>query len=210
MREAPPSLYPDAAAVGVESAAVLEPGVRAALVVAHPGHEIRLHGWLGRVRPRVHVLTDGSGSHGVPRIDSTARVLAGAGAPRGLFGRLTDRELYAAILDHDHGVFTRVAEALADALVADEVEHVVGDAAEGYNPAHDACRLVIDCAVALAGRPIVQWDFALVGAPDAPVGPGAVARLALSEHALARKIAVAESYEDLVGEIDHARAIAST
>jgi hypothetical protein len=205
MREAPPSLDPAAHGAGAELAEVLEPGARAALVVAHPGHELRLHGWLARVRPRVHVLTDGSGSHDAPRLASTAGLLAAVGAPAGLFGALSDRALYAALLDHDHDVFARLAWQIADALVADAVDHVVGDAAEGYNPAHDACRLVVDCAVALARRPITRWDFALVSAPDEPVGPGEVARLALSEESLARKIAVAESYADLVGEIDHAR-----
>lgn len=32
---------------------------RAALVVAHPGHELRVYGWLEQARPRVFVLTDG-------------------------------------------------------------------------------------------------------------------------------------------------------
>ena len=36
---------------------------RAALVVAHPGHELRVHGWLEVARPVVCVSTDGSG-HG--------------------------------------------------------------------------------------------------------------------------------------------------
>src|SRR5207302_1404403 len=30
-----------------------------ALLVAHPGHELRVHGWLERERPLVFVLTDG-------------------------------------------------------------------------------------------------------------------------------------------------------
>ena len=33
---------------------------RTALFVAHPGHELRIYGWLERARPQVHVLTDGS------------------------------------------------------------------------------------------------------------------------------------------------------
>ena len=34
---------------------------RAVLVVAHPGHELRVHGWLELARPTVCILTDGSG-----------------------------------------------------------------------------------------------------------------------------------------------------
>ena len=185
---------------------VLTPGVRAALVVAHPGHELRLHGWLERVRPDVYLLTDGAGSLGTSRVPSTTRVVADAGAAAGgIFGRWTDRDLYAAILDHDHEPFLRLADELAALLVAADVTHVVGDAAEGYNPGHDACRLVIDCAVARTGLAITRWDFSLVGRPDVPAGPGVVARLDLPPADLERKLAIAERYPDLVGEVDHAR-----
>lgn len=186
--------------------AVLAPDARAALVVAHPGHELRLHAWLARVRPAVYVLTDGTGSLGTSRVASTECVLTDTGASAGtIFGRWSDRDLYAAILDRDHAPFLRLADELAARLVASDAEHVVGDAAEGYNPGHDACRLVIDCAVARTGRAITRWDFTLVGRPDEAIGPGEVARLPLAPSDVARKLTVAESYPDLVGEVDHAR-----
>jgi hypothetical protein len=186
--------------------AVLAPNARAALVVAHPGHELRLHAWLAQVRPEVHVLTDGAGSLGTSRVASTASVLGDVGARAGgIFGRWSDRALYTAILDHDHAPFLRLADELAERLVASDVDHVVGDAAEGYNPGHDACRLVIDCAVARTGRAIVRWDFTLVGRPDEAIGPGEIARLPLAPADVARKLTVAEGYPDLVGEVDHAR-----
>jgi hypothetical protein len=186
--------------------AVLAPNARAALVVAHPGHELRLHAWLAQVRPEVHVLTDGAGSLGTSRVASTASVLGDVGARAGgIFGRWSDRALYTAILDHDHAPFLRLADELAERLVASDVDHVVGDAAEGYNPGHDACRLVIDCAVARTGRAIVRWDFTLVGRPDEAIGPGEIARLPLAPGDVARKLTVAEGYPDLVGEVDHAR-----
>jgi hypothetical protein len=192
-------------AVAAAPPSVLEPAARAALVVAHPGHELRVHGWVERVRPVVYVLTDGSGGFDLPRVDASRAVLADAGAAAGgVFGRLTDRDLYAAVLDGDHALFERIALDLADALVAADVDHVVGDAAEGYNPGHDVCRLVTDCAVALTGRPIARWDFTLVGRPDGPAGPGEAARLTLAPAAAARKLAIAESYPDLAGEVDHA------
>ena len=34
-------------------------GLRAALVIAHPGHELRIHHWLERVKPRVFVQNQG-------------------------------------------------------------------------------------------------------------------------------------------------------
>ena len=71
----------------------------AALVMAHPGHELRIHGWLERTRPLPFVLTDGSGHTSSSRLASTTRVLTAAGAqPAGvLYGQLTDREVYQAL-----------------------------------------------------------------------------------------------------------------
>ena len=41
----------------------------AALVIAHPGHELRIHHWLERARPVTFVLTDGSGHTDHSRIE---------------------------------------------------------------------------------------------------------------------------------------------
>jgi hypothetical protein len=60
--------------------------------------------------------------------------------PGGIYGRFTDRALYAALMDGDLAPFVGLAEELAEAFARDHGDYVVGDAAEGYNPAHDACR----------------------------------------------------------------------
>src|SRR5205809_6166035 len=74
----------------------------AVLFVAHPGHELSVHGWLERARPEVFVLTDGSGGEGSARSASTARVLAACGASAGsIFGRFRDTDLYRALLESD-------------------------------------------------------------------------------------------------------------
>src|SRR4051812_17884700 len=87
--------------IGAHSGLSVRPS-RAVLVVGHPGHELRVYGWLADVRPVVHVVTDGSGSDGVSRVGSTSALLDGAGACRGLiYGRMSDREIYAAILAAD-------------------------------------------------------------------------------------------------------------
>jgi hypothetical protein len=54
--------------------------MRAALVTAHPGHELCLYGWLKRARPCVFIFTDGSGSTGEPRLELTTKLLARTGA----------------------------------------------------------------------------------------------------------------------------------
>jgi len=57
-----------------------EPLANVLLVVAHPGHELRVWGWLCAVKPTVCVLTDGAGSGGEPRIAMTTTLLREAGA----------------------------------------------------------------------------------------------------------------------------------
>lgn len=190
----------------------VSPRERAALVVAHPGHELCVYGWLERARPRVFVLTDGSGRTGRSRIASTDAVLSAVGAEPGpVYARLTDAALYAAILDRDFALFEGLADELARAFVADGTEYVAGDGAEGYNPAHDACRLVLDAAVALAaaeaGARIDNFEFPLVGRPDQRPSEAHAGRwLRLDDGTFARKIRAARNYPELAAEVEAALA----
>lgn len=179
------------------------------LVVGHPGHELRVFGWLTTARPMVHVLTDGSGSDGAPRIASTTALLESAGAePGAIYGRMSDREIYRAILERDHARFIALAEELAAEIVVHNIESVAGDAVEGFNPSHDACRYVINAAVRLAsaasGRTITSYAFPLENAPDA--GPNGVrdraVRIDLDDAMLQRKLQAARAYNELRPEVE--------
>lgn len=183
------------------------------MVVAHPGHELRVYGWLEQARPRVFVLTDGSGRTQQSRVSSTDDVLARVGASRGsIYARFTDASLYAAILDRDFRLFTDLADELADAFVREETQTVAGDACEGYNPAHDACRLLLDAAVALArgtsGRAIENLEFTLVGRPDecAEEARASARWLRLDDRTFARKLLAARNYPELAAEVEAALA----
>jgi hypothetical protein len=180
------------------------------LVVGHPGHELRVYGWLAAARPVVQVLTDGSGSEGHSRIDSTTTLLDGVAATRGsIYGRMSDREIYRAILASDHGCFLALADELAAELVRHDISVVAGDAIEGFNPSHDACRYVINAAVRLAstrkGRTIASYAFPLDGPPDNGHGPadGAL-RVQLDEGMLERKLQAARGYAELRWEVERA------
>ena len=171
---------------------------RAALVVAHPSHELRMHGWLEQTRPYVCILTDGGGRSGEPRLSRTSEVLDRAGATQGtIYGRLTDLEVYAAILKGDSELFAGLVEELCEAFVAEEIEYVVGDAAEGYSVAHDICRTMIDAAVELAeyrsGHIIENFDFLVVGRPEESHNHDAIT-IHLDNDAFTRKINAALAY----------------
>jgi hypothetical protein len=186
-------------------------GVRAALVVGHPGHELRVYGWLTAVQPVVHVFTDGSGSDGVSRLDSTSALLDEVGASRGsVYGRMTDREIYGAMLAGDHARFIALAEELAASLLQSGANFVAGDAIEGFNPSHDVCRYVINAAVRLAsaasGRAIPCCAFALAAAPDACETAARPLQMSLDDRLLDRKLQAARAYAELRPEVEAALA----
>jgi len=183
------------------------------LFIAHPGHELCVHGWLETVRPRVFVLTDGSGRSGQSRIQSTTNILRQAGAePGSIYGQLTDAQIYQAILDHDFDLFLNIAEELAETLGLNQAESIAGDAIEGFNPAHDVCRLIINAAVEIArrsyGLTIANRDFLLVGRHDTyPAELRAQATwLRLPDDAFQRKLEMAHGFQELKSEIDAALA----
>jgi len=183
----------------------------AILVIAHPGHELRVHGWLETTRPEVWVLTDGSGRSGRSRLDSTTRVIEATGGTRGsVYGHMTDGDLYNAVLNSEHDAFTTLVDDLADALMRDNVDCIAGDAEEGYNPAHDICRLVINAATMLVNRrsdkQVRNYDFTLVGAPDrwAEKAGADSLRLHLDDAAFARKLSAAHNYPELHAEVEGA------
>jgi AcrR family transcriptional regulator len=185
----------------------------AALIVAHPGHELRVHGWLESAHPVVMVFSDGSGRSGHSRLESTTRILARAGAhPGKIYGRFTDAEIYAALLNRDPAPFINLAAELSETLVREQVSYVVGDAVEGYNPAHDVCRYVINAAVALSERaarsPIANFDFLVVGQPKScpdHLRTQAI-WLKLSDEALRRELAAARAYSEIAADVDSALA----
>jgi hypothetical protein len=188
---------------------------RTALVIGHPGHELLVHGWLERARPSVCVLTDGSGGEGHPRLASTTRILDATGARSGpIYGGLTDRELYAMMLDGDFEPITALYTTLLRTFVDNRIECVVGDAAEGHNPTHDLCRVLINAAVAGAARlgwQVDNYEFAQVGRPDgsdrARVNGGDEREhISLDEAELRRKLAAAAAYPEMAAEVERALA----
>jgi hypothetical protein len=183
-------------------------GERVALVIAHPGHELRVYRWLELTRPSVFVLTDGSGRTGRSRLDATSTILASTQAqPAPIYGRFTDIELYELILRADADALVALMRELAAAWLRDGISCVAGDALEGFNPSHDLCRFLINGAVLLlrkeTGRELLNLAFPLDGPPDGSAAqiPEQGVRLGLDDAALARKLASANGYAALQSEV---------
>jgi hypothetical protein len=183
---------------------------RAALVIGHPGHELHVHGWLGRARPAACVLTDGTGLGRPPRLEPTRAILAERGCTPGpVFGRWSDRDVYAALLDRKTRDFVAVARELADWLVELRAEAAVADTAEGFSPTHDLCRLIADAAAARAarrlGRPIARFEYAQFLPTPAPGDAPAGSRwLELDSAEFAAKRRTAFAYAELHEEVQDA------
>jgi hypothetical protein len=179
------------------------PQPKSALIIGHPGHELRVLGWVRAAAPLVAILTDGSGADGVPRIDQTTQLLGSAGQRSASYGVASDRELYRAILEQDLDYFLALSNRLADELCEHGIECVVGDSIEGYNPTHDVCCLLSDRAARLAsdrmGVTIRHYAFPLLGSPRPDLQTADSQCLRLTPEELALKLASTRQYAQSAG-----------
>jgi hypothetical protein len=187
---------------------------RAALVVAHPAHEMRILQWLSQTRPRAYVLTQGSRSGtDTSRRRASEDLINASGATMSGWGGVWDRELYTFVLRGDAAPFRQWTNELTDDFVRREVDVVVADAWQFYNVAHDLTHLMARLAAARAsaalGRPIALFDYPVV--PDA-MAPGAclqrvAATLNLSDAQAKAKQAAASAVADIVGDVADIEAV---
>jgi len=180
-----------------------------ALVVGHPGHELRIFQTVERLKPVAYVLTDGSGGTGQPRTESTCRALASIGVSLAspFLPSLPDATLYGSLLSGDYCVLLDWARALVEDLRRRNIHTVLADAAEGFNPAHDVCRAIARAAREAAG---VRrgYVYLLEGRPDiCPAGreTGAITVAGTPEE-LTRKHAAMDAYPEIQYELQRAEA----
>ena len=176
-------------------------GRRAALVVAHPGHELGVHGWMELAHPVVCVLTDGSGHTGQSRLRSTTRLLAKACAPLGsIYGRFaglepvnrvareTDPTMWHVALEYAPGLSARIGESVIRAPAGSRI--IVS-----YDPINSA----VELARRTSKRPIANFDFRIVIQQDRSVDDTVKGKVSmhLDEVAMNRKLAAVGSYSEL-------------
>ena len=185
-----------------------------ALLIGHPGHELRVYGWSRLVHPSVYVLTDGSGTTGMSRLERTTHLLSGIGAKPGtVYGRLTDREIYHAMMAGETARFTEMVDELARAWAEDEIEVAASDANEGYSATHDLCCEMARAATELVrletGRQIQLYTFCLTEWESAQTEdlPEDSVCVRLSDEVRDEKIAAAKSYAELGDEVERALAL---
>jgi hypothetical protein len=186
--------------------------IRTALLLAHPGHELRLHGLIARTKPFCMVLMTGSRSgESQSRSFASARVLAGLGCSTS-FGAVLDRDFYKIVLQGDIAPFVRWIETIARNLVANRIDRLIIDGWQLYSVSHDLThvigRLAAQQASRLLGRNIEVFHFEVVPGPLAGIADGApAAEILLSDAELDAKLRAIENYPEIEAELEAFRQI---
>ncbi|PSL47348.1 hypothetical protein CLV51_102194 [Chitinophaga niastensis] len=175
-----------------------------ALIIAHPGHELRVFRFIELYKPRVYVLTDGAGSSGDSRLYNTIAILEKCGASiSSIMGHYSDREIYRIMLEKDYLSLTTLVQKILLDFEEHNIQMVVGDAIEGYNPTHDLCRYLINLIVSLKevndGVGLSNFDFLLDGVMSEEEGDLVIQ---LDNADFERKQRAAEGYTELSKELE--------
>lgn len=179
------------------------------LVLAHPGHELRIFGLLEKFKPVTHLLTQGSRSSTFSRITHSNHLLSEVGAtPGDLWGAIDDRGFYQKVMTREIEPFHRWIDTLRDSFVTSARHmplYVVIDGFQFYNVAHDLTHLMARIAILEAralGADICCMTFETV-----PSDWGASAKylrvatqLRLSDREFAVKLAWIDKMPDLAEE----------
>jgi hypothetical protein len=176
---------------------------RTALIVAHPGHEGLLYGWMETLRPLVFILSDGSGRLGESRIRYSRRLIDRAGARAGaVFGAAPDARWYQAMLDGDIAFFMNWQKQIEDAVADDTVSQLLCDPVELYNPLHDLgnamCHGVARLLEHRGGTSLPVWTFPIMTAPK--WFGSRYQEIRMTEAMLARKQRATADYVPLAAE----------
>lgn len=158
-----------------------------ALCIAHPGHELRLHGLLEISKPFVFILTDGSKRTGydmmMDSIKSISRAIRhgiktipGDNSWNRVFiyifpknpeneKHLKDVQIYSEIVNQRTGFFVSYIDFIAKNLIKNNIDYLISDSSEGENVCHEAMRMMADIAIKIVkkktGKQIPIYDFAI-------------------------------------------------
>lgn len=184
---------------------------KAAMVIGHPGHELRAFKYIKEFKPDVFILTDGSGSVNEPRLYQSIRLIEANGARyMESFPAIPDREMYRMILENQTEKILAIKARLKSFILEAGYDCIVGDALEGFNPTHDLCRYLINGIITdikeETGLSIRTYDFLLDEAPNnIPQSSNHQGiSLELSPAEFDEKLEAANNYPELKYEVEYA------
>jgi hypothetical protein len=182
---------------------------KVAVIIGHPGHELRIHRFMELYKPLVYVLTDGSGSSGTSRVYNTIKIIEQTNSRKSaIMGRFTDTEIYKIIREQDTETLRSIVDEIVFDLEKNDIDLIVGDAIEGYNPTHDLCRYMINAIVRIyrhkRGTQIPNYDFLLDGPPHLcpPELKEEAIWVKLNDEDFDRKFAAAQNYPEIIKDLE--------
>lgn len=191
-----------------------------ALTIAHPGHELRLHGFLEQARPFVFILTDGShrtgqdmmmdsiksiskaiknGIQTVPGDNSWNRVFM-YDFPENQQGyeHVKDSQIYYELLNQRTDFFVLFINLIAKNLVKYKIDYLISDSSEGTNVCHEITRMMAEIAVQRVkkktGKEIIEYDFAIDKPFNEDINDECI-RIQLEDEAVERKLDAILKYQ---------------
>lgn len=180
------------------------------LFVAHPGHELRIHGWLRQAKPVLSVLTAGSRSTENPaRIEATVATTSRDGLYLdALGGQILDKDFYRLIKVGNVVPFHSWVDQLARQLTHQRARRLVVDGYQLYSITHDVAHGMGRVAAAEASKAL-GWEIEVLHYPVVPFEIGGAIdfgqpafAVALSETEFQAKLAAIEAYPDIKAEFD--------
>jgi len=140
------------------------------LIVGHPGHELRISGWVKKYQPEIVMLTQGDGAAGQPRLQDSEELLKKMDVKirTDWLEPIPDSEIYQALLGYQASPLPKWLQQLYNQLKNEEDVLIVADQAEGYNPTHEVCRILANklaASLETAGVKVTNLEFPLMGHP---------------------------------------------
>lgn len=178
-----------------------------ALIIGHPGHELKAFKFIKDFKPDIFIITDGSGSNNISRIDNSIKIIESLGARYvKLFEPLSDNKIYTFIREGNISEINKIKEIISEKIISEKYDLIVGDELEGFNPTHDLCRYIInsiikDCQIKL-NRTIKNYSFDLDKAPTEIKSTGSKISFELNELELEQKYNAAINYDELKFEVE--------
>lgn len=185
-----------------------------ALSIAHPGHELRLHGFLEQAKPFVWILTDGSERTGNDMMWSSINCIDKAtkqgktnfapqdksmykifkmdfpGSAQENF-HVKDSQIYSEVFNGKIDFFKKYITGMVNNLIKYKIDFLVSDASEDYHLTHEVVRMISEIAIIKVGeqtgKEIRLYDFPL-SKPHNDLLSDDCIHIQLDEEAVERKI----------------------
>lgn len=186
---------------------------KGALLIAHPGDELKLFGFINQAKPYLFILTDGSGRTRPATLNDTWRILNSIFPESGdIFYMMTQQDkekhgyinnylLYQEILNKQESFFAVYINQIVYNLSEKNIDYLVVNSREEYNPINELCRIMAEIAVKLVergkGKKIMLYEFPVIKPYNEGINDGCI-RINLDEELMKKKLYWISRYDSSV------------